>query len=1095
MITAMIATLIPTLTRWGLTGRGWMPEWGGVFNHLWQSTVFAAVAALLALGLRKNHARARYWLWLAASCKFLVPFSLLVGLGLSIGTSIGSGVESIIEKLWPSAPAIVAQPEMTVMFDEISQPFTQVSIPAAAPEHRSVAPELLFALWACGCAIVLISWFRRWLRVRAAVLAAKPISFELAPHPLPDGRGSVTEWGASAGELENEAGLKAGLPARLPAPHRMRIMSSPVMIEPGIFGIFRPVLLLPEGIADRLTPAQLQSILAHELCHVKRRDNLAAAIHMIVEAAFWFHPLVWWIGGRLVEERERACDEEVLRSGSEPGVYAESILQVCKFYLESPLKCVAGVTGSDLKKRIESIMSGLPGRNLSRTRKLLLVAASIGAIAGPIVIGVMHAPAVRAQGAQQSPADASATPKWEVVSVKPCDPSTPQGRSGGGGGGFSPGTLSANCAVPMRLIEEAYGFYANGRTPTWKSVPIEGAPSWLNSERYTIAAKAESPQGRAMMFGPMMQKLLEDRFKLKIRREIREVPVYNLTIAKGGPRNLKTSKPGSCIALDMDNPPPPSGALCKMFSRGRVAEGERKFAELGVTMAEFSDALATMTGRNVIDKTGLPGTFDIEVQVSVPDEPPRDPSLPRTGPQDESDLVFAVVQKLGMKLESAKGPGVVYVIEHVERPSDNFEPPAGNQEHALHPVAPLVAPPAPPAPQPYMAGPVDPKSYVIGAQDILKIAVWREPDLSKSVAVRPDGRITLALIGDVEAAGLTPARLAATLEEAYREKLRDPHVMVEVIQVNSKHPGPAPAAKQQQALHTVAPQGSTRALTGAPQMTVVVAKPKSRPTPPVEKPLAFEVASVKPNKSSDNRGLRIESLPGGGFSARGVPVYLLIIFAYDLPIQTSRISGGPEWLRSDRFDIEAKAGTDAIPKGTTTKTREAMTRLMLQALLAERFKLVVRIDKKELPVYAAVAGKNGPKLQKSKIDEKDCPDSGTRVAGTTCHTFFGGMGRGLHGEAVDMSDLVQFVAQWADRPVVDKTGIQGLYNIQTDGWTRMVPSQPSADGTVSDEAQALADPARPTLQMIFDRLGLKLESQKAPIDMYVIVSAARPAEN
>ena len=475
MITTMIARGIPTLTGWGLTGWSGMPEWGGVFNHLWQSTVFAAVAAVLALGLRKNHARARYWLWMAASVKFLVPFSLLVTLGVSVGTSIGS----VVESFWRSAPAIVAQPEMTMMIDEISQPFTQAAVPIAAPERQSILsailPEVLFGLWACGCAIVLVQWFRRWSRVRAAVRAARPIALELSvqldkasdvlPHPLPDGRGSVTEfphpdgWGLSwkkpqadawGWSDENEAGLKAGLPARMPAPrrspapHRIRVMSSPAMIEPGIFGIFRPVLLLPEGIADRLTSKQMQSILAHELCHVKRRDNLAAAMHMMVEAAFWFHPLVWWIGARLVEERERACDEEVLQSGSEPGVYAQSILQVCKFYLESPLKCVAGVTGSDLKKRIESIMSGLPGRNLSRTRKLLLVAASIGAIAGPVIFGVLAAPHIRAQGAQQS-APAGPTPKWEVVSVRPCDSSQPQGRSGGGGGGgFSPGTLTAN---------------------------------------------------------------------------------------------------------------------------------------------------------------------------------------------------------------------------------------------------------------------------------------------------------------------------------------------------------------------------------------------------------------------------------------------------------------------------------------------------------------------------------------------------------------------------------------------------------------------------------------------------------------------------
>ena len=98
-------------------------------------------------------------------------------------------------------------------------------------------------------------------------------------------------------------------------------------------GIFKPVLLLPEGIAERLTPAQLEAILAHELRHVQRRDNLTAAIHMLVETIFWFHPLVWWIRARLMEERERACDEGVLRLGSEPQVYAESILKVCEFYL------------------------------------------------------------------------------------------------------------------------------------------------------------------------------------------------------------------------------------------------------------------------------------------------------------------------------------------------------------------------------------------------------------------------------------------------------------------------------------------------------------------------------------------------------------------------------------------------------------------------------------------------------------------------------------------------------------------------------------------------------------------------------------------
>ena len=89
---------------------------------------------------------------------------------------------------------------------------------------------------------------------------------------------------------------------------------------------------------QRLTPAQFEGVVAHELCHIRRRDNLTASVHMVVEALFWFHPLVWWIGARMVEERERACDEAVLSLGSEPVEYAEGILSVCRSYLESPLR-------------------------------------------------------------------------------------------------------------------------------------------------------------------------------------------------------------------------------------------------------------------------------------------------------------------------------------------------------------------------------------------------------------------------------------------------------------------------------------------------------------------------------------------------------------------------------------------------------------------------------------------------------------------------------------------------------------------------------------------------------------------------------------
>ena len=115
---------------------------------------------------------------------------------------------------------------------------------------------------------------------------------------------------------------------------RLRLVTSAQAIEPGVFGIVAPVLMWPDGIGERLTGTQVEAILAHEVAHVRRRDNLAAMVHMAVEALFWFHPLVWWIGARLVDERERACDEDVISRGTEPDVYAESILKTCQFYVD-----------------------------------------------------------------------------------------------------------------------------------------------------------------------------------------------------------------------------------------------------------------------------------------------------------------------------------------------------------------------------------------------------------------------------------------------------------------------------------------------------------------------------------------------------------------------------------------------------------------------------------------------------------------------------------------------------------------------------------------------------------------------------------------
>lgn len=136
-------------------------------SHLWQSTLFAITAGLLTLALRKNRAQARYWLWLVASVKFLVPFSLLVALGSYLSWSRGSA--------GPKAG-------LSFVIKKVSQPFMQPTTPIVSPAtHSTLLASLihllpvLLALWLCGFLMVVFVWLMRWRRISAAIREAKPL--------------------------------------------------------------------------------------------------------------------------------------------------------------------------------------------------------------------------------------------------------------------------------------------------------------------------------------------------------------------------------------------------------------------------------------------------------------------------------------------------------------------------------------------------------------------------------------------------------------------------------------------------------------------------------------------------------------------------------------------------------------------------------------------------------------------------------------------------------------------------------------------------------------------------------------------------------
>ena len=255
---------------------------------------------------------------------------------------------------------------------------------------------------------------------------------------------------------------------------------------------------------------------------------------------------------------------------------------------------------------------------------------------------------------------------------------------------------------------------------------------------------------------------------------------------------------------------------------------------------------------------------------------------------------------------------------------------------------------------------------------------------------------------------------------------------------------------------------------------------------------AFEVVSVKTTPPGESRRVGLQFQPGGRFVATNCPLLMIIATAYNVPFQSQRLTGGPDWIRSARFDIEATAPKGALPPNASAKGRADQLRLMLQSLLADRFKLTIRRETKDSALYAIVVGKNGPKLEKAAVEEKDCPD-GTVTNGVSCHTFAGGQGRGLHGQAVDMQDLAGYVANWTDHPVVDKSGLKGLYRVETRPWIPMRPGPPPAPGAKGEDGSELAD--LPSLFAVFEAIGLKLEPQKGPIEYISIERIERPSEN
>jgi len=308
---------------------------GALINHLWQSTLFCCGAWLITLVLRANSASLRHWIWLLASVKFLVPFSLLFLIGSFIGL--------------PAARNAFDQP--LVIGDALQSASLLVSptgaLRATESSGSSALVLVLVSIWAAGALFVAVRWLLSW---RAANFLAR------AARPAPG------------------------------APSDARITDAD--IEPAVARVFRPVVLLPAALLGRLSAPQMDAVLAHEHEHIERNDNLKANLHRLVETLFWFFPVVWWIGRQMLEERERACDERVLESGHDGADYAAGILAVCQHCRPGQFVSAAATSG-DLTRRVRYILGSARPQSLGLLKALSLLAATVFTTAAPLFAGAV----------------------------------------------------------------------------------------------------------------------------------------------------------------------------------------------------------------------------------------------------------------------------------------------------------------------------------------------------------------------------------------------------------------------------------------------------------------------------------------------------------------------------------------------------------------------------------------------------------------------------------------------------------------------------------------------------------------------------------
>ncbi len=574
--------------------------------------------------------------------------------------------------------------------------------------------------------------------VRPAIIASAPSHAAKFAWPAPQ---TLIVWVYFAGVLAMTIFRLMGwaLLLRIMSKSRLlrtRLLESNEVVTPVTVGVLRPSVILPAGWRD-WSASTKHAVLTHEFAHIRRRDTLTSSLTRLAKCIYWFHPLAWWVSRQVSELAELSCDAAALEKNGDPGGYSRILLGFAETVNAAGYRAavpgLAIASRSGMGQRIDQVFELADGnlRRLSRPGTVLafmgVPVMCIAAVVGlttpasrvfhqaaaviipsqPVVVAQLQQPgASPVQAPPVTPAPVkppiSQSPRvpvsgFDVASIKPCSfadaPLVPGGRGGGGGRSLntSPGRLNIGCMTVSDLINVAYKSsgdpLANDSAGPFDDKRLRGGPAWVYSERYTIEAATDSAVANGttgfqtaadeIMSGPMLQRLLEERFRLQTHREVETIPAYALTAAKSGFK-LKPMAPGDCI------PDAPMKAVlgakprCGWTGRG-TAGPNMILVQGGVSLSRFSQVLGDLIlDRHVVDDTGIAGTFVIQLEYSPDDSTPDRPGPGRPVRSSESSdippgptIFTALEQQLGLRLESTKTPHGYIVIDRVERPSEN----------------------------------------------------------------------------------------------------------------------------------------------------------------------------------------------------------------------------------------------------------------------------------------------------------------------------------------------------------------------------------------------------------------------------------------